>query len=176
VFRKLPELETGRWISIGRLDINTSGLLLLTNHGELARRLMHPSFEMRRQYAVRVLGVVDDAVIARLIGGVQLDDGPARFESMELADFRGQDDDDVATPTTAANRWYRVTVAEGRNRVVRRLLESQTLQVSRLIRIAYGPIALGSGIKSGSYRELEREEVAELMAAVDLRKDGSPRA
>lgn len=159
VFRKLPELDTGRWIAVGRLDINTSGLLLMTNSGELARRLTHPSFEMVREYAVRVLGTVDDELIERLRRGVKLDDGMARFTTIE----RGENEDGQG-----ANQWFNVTVMQGRNRVVRRLFESQDLQVSRLIRVAYGPIALGRGIKTGSYREATEEEVDALLDAVGM--------
>ena len=174
VFRKLPELETGRWIAVGRLDINTSGLLLMTNSGELARRLTHPSFEMVREYAVRVLGAIDNEGMERLRRGVKLEDGMAKFTSIE----RGAHDDDEA-PATAkrtaggaapekANQWFRVTVMQGRNRVVRRLFESQDLQVSRLIRVAYGPIELGRGIKTGGYREADPAEVKLLLDAVGL--------
>ncbi|MEQ1438157.1 23S rRNA pseudouridine(2605) synthase RluB [Fontimonas sp. SYSU GA230001] len=159
VFRKLPKLEQGRWIAVGRLDINTSGLLLFTNHGELARRLTHPSFEIPREYAVRVHGVVDDDLVRRLTTGVELDDGPARFDTMRPAP--GEDGE-------ASNQWYTVTLREGRNREVRRLFESQGLQVSRLIRVRYGPIELGRGIKSGTAREATPAEVQALMAAVGL--------
>lgn len=159
VFRKLPELETGRWIAVGRLDINTSGLLLMTNSGELARRLTHPSFEMVREYAVRVLGTVDEAVLQRLRSGVKLDDGMAKFNTIEP----GENEDGEG-----ANQWYKVTVMQGRNRVVRRLFESQDLQVSRLIRVAYGPIVLGRGIKTGSQREATPEEIELLLDAVGM--------
>ncbi|MFT4047259.1 MAG: pseudouridine synthase [Solimonas sp.] len=158
VFRKLPRLESGRWIAVGRLDINTSGLLLFTNHGELARRLTHPSFEIPRTYAVRVLGTVDDGVIARWKAGVELDDGVARFERVETIDEEGE----------AANQWFHVSVREGRNRLVRRLIESQGLQVSRLIRISYGPIELGRGNKSGTAREATPAELLALLDAVGL--------
>jgi 23S rRNA pseudouridine2605 synthase len=180
VFRKLPELESGRWIAVGRLDVNTSGLLLLTNHGELARRLMHPSYEIRREYAVRVLGEIDAAMIGRLRRGVELDDGVARFEDIVVADGLplGAGDDDEAgkgAEKVAANRWFHVALREGRNREVRRLFESQHLQVSRLIRIAYGPIRLGGGIRSGNCRELERDEIKTLLAAVDLEIELKPK-
>lgn len=164
VFRKLPKLEAGRWIAVGRLDINTSGLLLLTNDGELARRLTHPSFQVSREYAVRVLGEVDEALLERLRSGVELDDGPAHFERIVAGD--GVGDDAGSEGASAANRWFHVTLREGRNRLVRRLIESQGLQVSRLIRIAYGPIRLGGGIRSGTARELDREALATLRAAV----------
>lgn len=163
VFRKLPELETGRWIAVGRLDINTSGLLLMTNHGELARRLTHPSFEVERIYAVRVLGEVTEEIRQRLLRGVTLDDGEARAESI-----RSADPPDAEDAEGAANRWYEVRMREGRNRIVRRLFESQQLQVSRLIRIAYGPVQLGRGIKAGSYREATPDELNALLAAVGM--------
>ena len=159
VFRKLPKLTSGRWIAIGRLDINTSGLLLFTNHGELARRLTHPSFEVPRTYAVRILGTVDDAVIARWKAGVELEDGLARFERVETG---------VNEDGEGANQWFHVTVREGRNRLVRRLIESQKLQVSRLIRISYGPIELGRGIKSGTAREATPAELLALLDAVGM--------
>lgn len=159
VFKKLPELDNGRWIAVGRLDLNTSGLLLLTNDGELARRLTHPSFELEREYAVRVLGDMNDEVLERLRKGVRLEDGMAHFDSIE----RGDNEDGEG-----ANQWWRVTLKEGRNREVRRLFESQRLQVSRLIRVRYGPITLGHGVKSSGYRELTSDEMRALRAAVKL--------
>jgi 23S rRNA pseudouridine2605 synthase len=167
VFRKLPELEGGRWIAIGRLDINTSGLLLFTNSGELARRLMHPSFEVEREYAVRVLGEVDDAMLERLQDGVKLDDGPGRFEKVWRSDGPGAEDEDGARGG-AANRWFQVVVKQGRNRLVRRMWESQRCQVSRLIRVRYGPVELGRGIRSAGWRELEGHEIKALQRAVGL--------
>ena len=161
VFRKLPKLESGRWIAVGRLDINTSGLLLFTNDGELARRLMHPSYEIQREYAVRVLGEIDEGTLKRLRQGVELDDGPARFERIVAAQRPADEEDEES-----ANRWFQVTVKQGRNRVVRRLWESQNCQVSRLIRIGYGPISLGRGIKSAGYREVTPDELKALRAAV----------
>lgn len=161
VFRKLPKLDSGRWIAVGRLDINTSGLLLLTNHGELASRLMHPRYELARHYAVRVHGPVDEAMCERLRAGVELEDGPARFDSLHA----------VAAPpgeTGSSNQWFEVTVHEGRNRLVRRLWASQDCEVARLIRVGYGPIALGRGIRSSSYREATADEIKALMRAVDL--------
>ena len=169
VFRKLPELETGRWIAVGRLDVNTSGLLLMTNHGELARRLMHPSFEQRREYAVRALGELPEGFMQRLQAGVQLDDGPAHFESIRFGDNEVEDDEsDGEGGGGRANHWFIVTIAEGRHREVRRLFESQGLSVNRLIRTAYGPIKLGRGIKSGSFREATKDEIAKLLDAVSL--------
>ncbi|HEU0196598.1 MAG TPA: pseudouridine synthase, partial [Nevskiaceae bacterium] len=162
VFRKLPKLEAGRWIAVGRLDINTSGLLLMTNDGELARRLTHPSFEIDRTYAARVLGTVDDTLLERLRAGIELDDGPAHVVAIE----RGEPAD--GTAANAANHWLYITVREGRNRLVRRLFESQGLQVSRLIRVAYGPVRLHGGIRSGTAAELDSKEVDAVCAAVGL--------
>lgn len=163
VFRKLPELETGRWIAVGRLDINTSGLLLMTTDGELARRLTHPSFEVTRTYAVRVLGEITADIRKQLLTGVTLDDGPAKCESLVSAD-----PPDAEDAEGAANRWYEITMREGRNRIVRRLIEGVGLQVSRLIRIAYGPVQLGRGIKAGGYREATDEELAALLTVVKM--------
>ncbi|MDR3417334.1 MAG: pseudouridine synthase [Nevskia sp.] len=159
IFRKLPELDSGRWIAVGRLDLNTSGLLLLTNDGELARRLTHPSFEIEREYAVRVLGEMDDETLQRLRRGVELEDGPAHFDTI----VPGENEDGES-----ANQWWRVTLREGRNREVRRLFESQGLQVSRLIRVRYGPIELGRGVKSGGCRELTADEMNRLLTRVGL--------
>lgn len=161
VFRKLPKLSQGRWISVGRLDINTSGLLLFTNHGELANRLMHPRHGLARHYAVRVHGEVDDAMCRRLVAGVTLDDGDARFDDLRA----------VGAPpgeSGGSNQWFEVTVHEGRHRLVRRLWESQGCEVARLIRVGFGPVALGRGIRSGSAREATKAELNALLQAVDL--------
>jgi 23S rRNA pseudouridine2605 synthase len=170
VFRKLPEIEGGRWIAIGRLDINTSGLLLFTNSGELARRLMHPSFEIEREYAVRVLGEVDDEMLEQLVHGVVLEDGEGRSEKVWRSDGPGPgvEDDEGSGAASAANRWFQVIVKQGRNRLVRRMWESQRCQVSRLIRVRYGPVELGRGIRSAGYRELEAAEVRALQRAVGM--------
>jgi len=167
VFRKLPKLESGRWIAIGRLDINTSGLLLFTNSGELARRLMHPSFEIEREYAVRVLGEVDNDTLRHLTEGVRLEDGEGRFEKVWRSDGPAHDDED-GDSAGPANRWFQVVVKQGRNRLVRRMWESQRCQVSRLIRVRYGPIELGRGIRSSGWRELEPPEVHALERAVGI--------
>lgn len=164
VFRKLPKLDAGRWIAVGRLDINTSGLLLMTTDGELARRLTHPSFEVPRVYAVRVLGELDRSIQSRLTKGVRLEDGVARCKSIR----RVESPDAEERETPQANRWYEVTMLEGRNRIVRRLFEAVDLQVSRLIRISYGPINLGGGIKAGSFREASESERVALYQSVNM--------
>lgn len=157
VFTQLPRLEFGRWIAVGRLDINTQGLLLVTNNGELANRLMHPSREIEREYAVRVLGRISEETLERLRQGVELEDGRARFETLVEAGGEG------------ANRWYHVTMKEGRNRIVRRLWESQGVVVSRLIRVRFGSIALPPRLKAGVWAELPADELEALMAQVDLK-------
>jgi len=147
VFTQLPELLTARWISVGRLDINTSGLLLVTNNGELANRLMHPSTEVEREYAVRILGDVSDATLEKLKQGVELEDGIAKFDAIRF--FGGE----------GANKWYHVIVNEGRNRLVRRLWESQEVVVSRLMRVRYGPIVLPDGLRTRDFYELTDKEL-----------------
>ncbi len=154
VFQRLPKLSKGRWCAVGRLDLNTEGLLLFTNQGELANRLMHPKQGLEREYAVRVYGRVDEAMLARLRLGVELEDGLARFEAIEPAGGEG------------ANRWYKVVVREGRNRLVRRLWEAVGVTVSRLIRIRYGPIVLPPGLPAGRSRELSPDEIAQLQDAL----------
>jgi 23S rRNA pseudouridine2605 synthase len=159
VFTQLPKLQQGRWIAVGRLDINTQGLLLVTNNGELANRLMHPSRRMAREYAVRVLGPVSDETLARLKEGIQLDDGFAHFESVQAAGGEG------------ANKWFHVMLREGRNRIVRRLWEACGITVSRLIRVKFGEIALPSRLKARTYYELKPEELTPLMLSVGLKPD-----
>ena len=156
VFDRLPRLNGARWIAVGRLDINTSGLLLFTTDGELANRLMHPSREVEREYSVRVFGQVDDAMLARLRKGVQLEDGPANFKEIKF------------TGGVGINQWYDVTLMEGRNREVRRLWESQGIQVSRLIRIRYGNIKLMKGLPRGGWEEMDLENVNYLRELVGL--------
>lgn len=150
VFSNLPKLPHGRWIAVGRLDLNSSGLMLFTNEGELANRLMHPSTAIDREYLVRVFGELAEGVRERLLAGVQLEDGPARFT--DLGDGGGQ----------GINRWFYVTVMEGRNRLVRRMWESQGIRVSRLKRVRFGPIFLPSAVKQGRYQELERPQIEAL--------------
>ena len=156
VFTRLPKLDIGRWISIGRLDINTSGLLLLTNNGELANRLMHPSAEVDREYAVRILGEVPDEMIEQLKKGVTLDDGEAHFTDIQF--FSGE----------GANKWFHVVVKEGRNRLVRRLWESQGVTVSRLMRVRYGPAVLPGNVRAQDYYELNNKELEILQEFVGL--------
>ena len=151
VFDSLPACEYGRWINVGRLDLNTSGLLLLTNHGELANRLMHPKYRQSREYAVRVLGEVSEPQLKQLMEGVELDDGIARFETIQDAGGKG------------SNHWYHVSLREGRNREVRRLWEALGIRVSRLIRIRYGSIKLDPKMKAGEYRELKPGELNQLL-------------
>ncbi len=162
IFKHLPKLEKGRWIAVGRLDINTEGLLLLTNHGELANQLMHPSSELEREYAVRIFGAVTDDMLKKLRQGVMLEDGMARFEAIESAGGEG------------ANRWYKVVLKEGRNRIVRRLWESQGVTVSRLIRVRYGPVALPDGLRKGRVYELAAGEIEQLRAFVREQTLGAP--
>jgi 23S rRNA pseudouridine2605 synthase len=163
LFPRLPPLKHGRWIAVGRLDLNTAGLLLLTNDGELASRLMHPSREVEREYAVRVLGAVPGASLARLHEGVDLEDGPARFERLEDAGGSG------------ANHWYRVVIKEGRNREVRRLWEAVGVQVSRLIRVRYGNVELGPRLFAGNWRNVKGEELQGLLALADLPAEATRR-
>lgn len=158
VFAHLPKTRGERWINVGRLDINTSGLLLFTTDGDLANRLMHPSTGVDREYAVRVRGDVDEAMINRLKEGVLLDDGMARFTDVKYFDGEGQ------------NKWYHVVVMEGRNREVRRLWESQGVEVSRLKRVRYGCIFLPSSIPVGTWVELGQKELNDLSDMVGIER------
>ncbi len=158
VFERLPAIRLGRWIAVGRLDINTSGLLLFTNDGELANRLMHPKNEVEREYAVRVFGEVSKPTLAKLQKGVELDDGVARFTTIKQ---RPNDDESM-------NQWFNVTLQEGKNREVRRLWESQDVQVSRLIRVRYGPVELQKRLPIGAWVELELSDVNALRRLVQL--------
>lgn len=152
VFDGLPQLQGERWVAIGRLDINTSGLLLFTNNGELAHKLMHPRANIKRTYAVRIFGEVTAQAIKNLTAGVALEDGLAKFEMLKEAGGKG------------INRWYHVSLREGRNREVRRLWQSQDLQVSRIIRIQFGPLHLPEKLKMGEWLELSTSEIKGLLA------------
>ncbi len=169
VFRKLPKLFQGKWQSVGRLDLNTEGLLLFTSSGELANRLMHPRFGLEREYAVRVLGALSTEERDRLLSGVSLDDGMAQFSAIENGGGEG------------ANAWYRVTISEGRNREVRRLFEAVGHAVSRLIRIRYGAMVLPRGLKRGAWMELDERDIGALVQAAGgaaerpVRADGEDR-
>ena len=156
VFGDLPKLRQGRWISIGRLDFNSSGLLLFTNDGELAHRAMHPSYQLEREYAVRVLGNVSGQQLKRLTDGVPLADGIGRFESLRDAGGSG------------ANHWYHVILREGRNREVRRLWEAVGIQVSRLIRVRYGPVTMPRRLRQGTHMDLEPAEADALLSMLGL--------
>ena len=142
VFSRLPP---GRWVAVGRLDINSSGLLLFTDSGELANRLMHPRYEIEREYAARVQGRLGPEALEKLRRGVQLDDGIAAFSS--LTEMEGREG-------TGSNRWYRVALREGRNREVRRLFEAVGARVSRLVRLRYGPVELPRDLPPGGWREM----------------------
>jgi 23S rRNA pseudouridine2605 synthase len=156
VFSRLPKLKGERWIAVGRLDFNTSGLLLFTTDGELANALMHPSANIDREYLCRVLGEVEDETLERLRAGVMLDDGVARFTDITAGGGEG------------ANRWYYVCLMEGRNREVRRLWESQNLKVSRLKRVRYGPIFLPARLKQGQWQDMPAEMILALYQLTNL--------
>ena len=158
VFRKLPKLQHGKWQSVGRLDLNTEGLLLFTSSGELANSLMHPRFGLEREYAARVLGALSKEEKQRLIDGVQLEDGEASFGAVEDGGGEG------------ANCWYRVTISEGRNREVRRMFEAVGHAVSRLIRIRYGAMMLPRGLKRGAWVELDLADIQALMSAAGVKE------
>jgi len=161
VFDALPRLRNGKWLSVGRLDFNTSGLLIFTDSGEFANALMHPRFGNEREYAVRVLGSLTPEQLRQLTSGIELADGPARFESIHDGGGDG------------ANRWYRVVVTEGRNRLVRRLFEANRLTVSRLMRVRFGPIELPSKLKRGQFLSLTDEEVGAIQARIERDMDSA---
>ncbi len=159
VFEDLPSIRDGKWIAVGRLDYNTEGLLIFTNSGELANRLMHPRYEVEREYAVRVMGRLTDEQTHALLTGIELEDGPAKCEKVE--DGGGEEE--------SANHWYNVSLKEGRNREVRRLFEALGLAVSRLIRVRYGRIAMPSSLKRGDVLELEPNDVNALLRSIGLK-------
>jgi 23S rRNA pseudouridine2605 synthase len=163
VFDRLPRPRDGRWVNVGRLDINTTGLLLFTTDGELANRLMHPSYQMDREYAVRVRGEVDEQMLERLKAGVMLEDGPAKFTDIKQA-----------PGGEGFNHWYHCVVMEGRNREVRRLWESQGLVVSRLKRVRFGPVFMTSDLPMGRWREMTQQEVDILSVEVGLKPVALP--
>jgi len=162
VFERLPTMKAGKWLAVGRLDFNTEGLLLFTTSGDLANRLMHPRYGIEREYAVRTLGELEEGMRQKLLSGVELDDGVAQFS--KISDGGGE----------GVNRWYRVTIGEGRNREVRRMFESIGLTVSRLIRTRYGALTLPSGLKRGRWEELDEHAVRNLMTLSGLEKMAGP--
>ncbi|MBI3041484.1 MAG: pseudouridine synthase [Betaproteobacteria bacterium] len=163
VFDKLPQLRGAKWLAVGRLDFNSCGLLVFTTSGELANRMMHPSHELEREYAVRVLGTLTEGQTARLLSGIQLDDGVARCDSV------------VPEGGEGANRWYRLVLKEGRNRIVRRLFEALGLRVSRLMRIRFGPLALPPRLRRGQVLELGSAETRQLLTALGMPAPAPPR-
>jgi 23S rRNA pseudouridine2605 synthase len=164
VFDRLPSMKTGKWLAVGRLDFNTEGLLLFTTSGDLANRLMHPRYNIDREYAVRTLGELEEGMRQKLLAGVELDDGTAAFS--KIADGGGE----------GVNRWYRVVIGEGRNREVRRMFEAVGLTVSRLIRTRYGAMTLPTGLKRGRWEELGENDVRSLLAAFGIEKKGGASA
>ncbi|SFF99574.1 23S rRNA pseudouridine2605 synthase [Duganella sp. CF458] len=159
VFDRLPTMKTGKWLAVGRLDFNTEGLLLFTTSGDLANRLMHPRYNIDREYAVRTLGELEEGMRQKLLAGVELEDGMAQFT--KIADGGGE----------GVNKWYRVVIGEGRNREVRRMFEAIGLTVSRLIRTRYGALTLPSNLKRGRWEEMEENTVRDLLSAVGFKKE-----
>jgi 23S rRNA pseudouridine2605 synthase len=160
VFDRLPNMKNGKWLAVGRLDFNTEGLLLFTNSGDLANRLMHPRYNIDREYAVRTLGELEEGMRQKLLAGVELDDGTASFSKIQDGGGEG------------VNRWYRVVIGEGRNREVRRMFEAVGLTVSRLIRTRYGAMTLPTGLKRGRWEELEENDVRNFMTAFGIEQKG----
>jgi 23S rRNA pseudouridine2605 synthase len=165
VFDKLPKLKNQRWISVGRLDFNTAGLLLFTTDGELANKLMHPSANIDREYAVRVLGDVSKDAIGKMLGGVMLEDGIYRFSDIQ----QGKNAEDL---DVKANQWFYVVLMEGKNREVRRLWESQGYTVSRLKRVRFGSFFIPSAVKAGRFVDLKMKEVKELYSMGGMESRG----
>ncbi len=162
VFDKLPRIRGGRWIAVGRLDFNSCGLMIFTSSGELANRLMHPRYALEREYAVRVLGALSEETTKQLTNGIQLDDGPARFQRL------------YETGGEGSNRWYEVTLSEGRYREVRRMFEAVGVMVSRLMRVRYGPVSLPPRLKRGQVMELGEPDVQALLKALPEAAPGAP--
>ena len=162
VFDKLPKIKQGKWIAIGRLDMNTSGLLIFTNSGDLANRFMHPRYEVEREYAVRIFGELTEEQMGMLTQGIELEDGPAAFDSISAQGGEG------------ANHWYQVILREGRNREVRRLFEAFQLPVSRLMRVRYGPVNLPPRVKRGQMLKLEQKTVVDLLEWAGLEVPKAP--
>ena len=162
VFDKLPKIKQGKWIAIGRLDMNTSGLLIFTNSGDLANRFMHPRYEVEREYAVRIFGELTEEQMAMLTQGIELEDGPAAFDSISAQGGEG------------ANHWYQVILREGRNREVRRLFEAFQLPVSRLMRVRFGPVNLPPRVKRGQMLKLEQKTVVDLLEWAGLEVPKAP--
>jgi 23S rRNA pseudouridine2605 synthase len=162
VFDKLPRIKQGKWIAIGRLDMNTSGLLIFTNSGELANRFMHPRYEVEREYAVRIFGELTEGQLLTLTQGIELEDGPAKFDSISPQGGEG------------ANHWYQVVIREGRNREVRRLFEAFQLPVSRLMRVRFGPVNLPPRVKRGTMLKLEQKQVVDLLEWAGLEVPKTP--
>ena len=159
VFQNLPKIKQGKWISIGRLDFNTSGLLIFTSYGELANKMMHPKYEVDREYSVRVLGELSNDQMKELESGIVLEDGNAKFESINFEGGEG------------VNKWYRVVLKEGKNREVRRMFKHFDMTVSRLIRVRFGIVILPSHLKRGMHTELTQAEVSRLLQKHDIKPE-----
>jgi len=166
IFEELPRVINGRWISIGRLDLNTSGLLILTNNGELANRMMHPSYEVEREYTVRVFGEVSDEALKQVVKGVQLDDGPASFNKVTKMQ--------TSVEGESINKWYKVTIKEGRYREVRRIWEAVGVKVSRLHRVRYGQFTIPRSLRKGKTEELTWKQINQLLKSVDIKEEARP--
>jgi 23S rRNA pseudouridine2605 synthase len=163
VFDKLPPLKHGRWVSVGRLDLNTSGLMLFTTDGELANKLMHPSSQIEREYAVRILGDVTPEMVQEMHKGVIIEDHLCRFTDIQHYGGEG------------VNQWYHVVLLEGRNREVRKLWESQGVKVSRLKRVRFGPLFIPSSVVKGRFNELGKTEIEKLLKLVNKESGGPAR-
>ncbi|RDH84466.1 MAG: 23S rRNA pseudouridylate synthase B [endosymbiont of Galathealinum brachiosum] len=169
IFDHAPGLKHSRWIAVGRLDINTSGLILLTDDGDLANKLMHPSSQLQREYAVRVMGKASAEQLKKLTHGVELEDGKARFE--DIVETTNEDGSPGAS--SSFNRWYHVVLMEGRNREVRRMWEAVDLKVSRLIRVRYGSVLMTKSNRPGRFYELDPKTIRELAVLAGIEYDAS---